>query len=330
MPDYHPSHIFRNGHVNTIAAASTLRKAYALRVSQTLREQAESCLLSLPDNVQLQGFLNSHTSLDTKPLVMILHGWLGCAESLYLLPVASKLHALGFNVFRLNFRDHGGTQHLNKELFHSCRLDEVLDATQAIKKLISHTNFYIVGFSLGGNFALRIGAKAKENNLVIDKIFSICPVMNAANALDENNSMLSIYSKYYLQRWKNMLKIKHKFFPENYDLTTINQQSSLTEMTKHLLLKYTEFSSVKNYLEGYSITGGRLKTLSVNSDIYIAGDDPVIPSHDWENLYTSEYLNIHHTQFGGHCGYLNGMLNTNWIDEQIIKSLQEQKNLLHQ
>ena len=93
-------------------------------------------------------------------------------------------------------------------------------------------------------------------------------------------------------------------------------------MTEHLLLKYTEFDSVKNYLEGYSITGDRLKSLSVKSDVYIAEDDPVIPSHDWENLHASEYLNIHHTRFGGHCGYLNGMFNTNWIDEQIIKTLQ--------
>ena len=253
--------------------------------------------------------------------MVILHGWLGCAESLYLLPIASKLHELGFNIFRLNFRDHGSTQHLNKELFHSCRLDEVLDATKAIQQQILHSKFYIVGFSLGGNFALRIGAKAKEKNLTIDKIISVCPVMNATNALDETQSMLKIYTEYYLRRWKNMLKTKHRLFPENYDLATINKQRSLTEMTEHLLLKYTEFDSVKSYLEGYSITGDRLMNLSVNSDVYIARDDPVIPSHDYENLYASEHLNIHHTQFGGHCGYLNGLFNTSWIDKQIIKTL---------
>jgi len=253
---------------------------------------------------------------------MILHGWLGCAESLYLLPIASKLHELGFNIFRLNFRDHGGTQNLNKELFHSCRLDEVLDATQTIQHQIPHSKFYIVGFSLGGNFALRIGAKAKDKNLTIDKIISICPVMNATNALNETKTMLKIYTEYYLQRWKNMLKVKYRLFPDSYDLTNINKQSSLTDMTEHLLLKYTEFDSVKNYLEGYTITGDCLKPLSVNSDVFITEDDPVIPSNDWENLHTSEHLNIHRTRFGGHCGYLNGLFNMNWIDEQIIKRLQ--------
>ncbi len=330
MAEYNPPLVYRNGHSNTIAAASFLRKAYAQRISHNFRKQSESRILSLPNNVQLQGLLSTHSSSDQisdqisgqKPLVMILHGWLGCAESLYLLPIASKLHELGFNIFRLNFRDHGGTQNLNKELFHSCRLDEVLDATQTIQHQIPHSKFYIVGFSLGGNFALRIGAKAKDKNLTIDKIISICPVMNATNALDETKTMLKIYTEYYLQRWKNMLKVKYRLFPDSYDLTNINKQSSLTDMTEHLLLKYTEFDSVKNYLEGYSITGDCLKPLSVNSDVFIAEDDPVIPSNDWENLHTSEHLNIRRTRFGGHCGYLNGLFNMNWIDEQIIKKLQ--------
>lgn len=322
MTEYIPPLVYRNGHSNTIAAASFLRKVYAERVSHNLRKQSESHILSLPMDVQLQGLLTTHKASHQKPLVMILHGWLGCADSLYLLPIASKLYKEGFNIFRLNFRDHGGTQYLNKELFHSCRLNEVLDATQAIQQQIPHSKFYILGFSLGGNFALRIGTKAKDKNLTIDKIISVCPVMDATNALDETKSMSKIYTEYYLRRWKNMLNVKHQLFPENYDLVAINKQSSLIDMTEHLLLKYTEFDSVKNYLEGYSITGDSLTSLSVTSDVFIAEDDPVIPSHDWKNLYASQYLKIHHTQFGGHCGYLNGIFNNNWIDEQIIKRIQ--------
>jgi len=59
----------------------------------------------------------------------------------------------------------------------------------------------------------------------------------------------------------------------------------------------------------------------IQSDVYIAKDDPVIPAYDHENLYASENLQIHTTQFGGHCGYLNGLISQSWIDQQIIKSL---------
>ncbi len=321
MSSYTPSRFFRNGHNNTLVAASALRKAYALNCSKTLRSCSQSQLLSLPNDVCLQVLLNKQEHVPSQPLVLILHGWLGCAESLYLLPLANQLYSQGFNVARLNYRDHGGTEHLNKDLFHSCRLNEVIHAAEAIQKQTPHSSFYIVGFSLGGNFALRIGAEANKTDLQINKIISICPVMDATNALNETQNMLKIYSEYYLRRWKNILKRKHKHFPDIYDLNTINSQRSLDSMTQHLLLKYTEFNSVEKYLKGYSITEDRLATLNTESHVYIAEDDPVIPARDRDSLYPSKNLNIHLTQFGGHCGYLQGLFSVSWIDQQILNHL---------
>ncbi len=323
MSSYIPPRYLRSGHANTLAAASYLRKGYALNISKTLRKQSQSRILCLDDDVRLQTLLNIHAEPENKPLVLILHGWLGCADSLYLLPLASQLYEHGFNVARLNYRDHGGTEYLNKELFHSCRLAEVMHATKAIQQQIPHNNFYIVGFSLGGNFALRVGAKAETKKLHINKIISVCPVMDASNALDETQNMPKIYSEYYLRRWKKILRIKHKHYSGIYDLDTINKQDSLTSMTEHLLLQYTEFDSVEKYLKAYSITDKCLASLNVESHVYIAQDDPIIPSHDHANLHPSNFLNVHLSEFGGHCGYLHGLFNMNWIDKQIIKKLSE-------
>lgn len=323
MTSYSPPRIFRNGHTNTVAAASVLRKAYAQRISQPLRKQSQSITLELNKNIRLQGFFNTNQAApaDQQPLVMIIHGWLGCADSLYLLPLASTLYQRGFKIFRLNLRDHGDTQHLNRELFHSCRLTEVLDATKTIQQQIPHSDFYLIGFSLGGNFALRIGTESKGRNLKIKKIFSVCPVMDPENALHETQTMLKIYTEYYLIRWKHMLRRKHKLFPNEYDLQTINQQQSLTGMTEHLLLQYTEFDSLQNYLNGYAITGNRLQSLTIPSEVFIAEDDPVIPASDRDKLCPSDNLNVRLTKFGGHCGYLHGLFNMNWVDEQIIQQL---------
>ena len=40
----------------------------------------------------------------------------------------------GFDVVRLNLRDHGETHHLNRDLFHSCRLPEVVGAVRALQQ----------------------------------------------------------------------------------------------------------------------------------------------------------------------------------------------------
>ena len=186
-------------------------------MSHTLRKECKLVTLELENNVQLQGLLNTriNTQSNQTPLVMIVHGWLGCANSLYLLPLASALYKKGFNIFRLNLRDHGGTEHLNRELFHSCRLEEVLHATQDIQEKFSHSEFILIGFSLGGNFVLRIGAHAEKFNLKIKKIISICPVMDPVNTLNETNSMFEFYSAYYLRKWKKVLHEKHKYFPND-------------------------------------------------------------------------------------------------------------------
>jgi len=87
VAEYTPPLIYRNGHSNTIAASTFLRKVYAQRISRKFRQQSESRILSLPGDIQLQGQLNTHSTEEKKSLVMILHGWLGCADSLYLLPI---------------------------------------------------------------------------------------------------------------------------------------------------------------------------------------------------------------------------------------------------
>ena len=68
-------------------------------------------------------------------LVVLLHGWEGSAQSLYVLALGGHLFNLGYDVFRLNLRDHGGSHGLNPGLFHSCRLDEVVGAVARLQRI---------------------------------------------------------------------------------------------------------------------------------------------------------------------------------------------------
>ena len=67
-------------------------------------------------------------------LALLLHGWEGSAESSYMRMTAARLLEAGFEVVRLNFRDHGDTHHLNQEIFHSNRLDEVVNAAVEVAR----------------------------------------------------------------------------------------------------------------------------------------------------------------------------------------------------
>ena len=90
----------------------------------------------------------------------MLHGWEGSVDSSYMRMTAARLLEAGFDVVRLNFRDHGQTHHLNEGLFHSNLLDEVVHAAGDVAQRFPAQRMVVAGYSLGGNFALRLALRA--------------------------------------------------------------------------------------------------------------------------------------------------------------------------
>jgi predicted alpha/beta-fold hydrolase len=91
---------------------------------------------------------------------------------------AARLLESGFEVVRLNFRDHGDTHHLNEEIFHSNRLDEVVNAAVDVAHRFPHRRFVAAGYSLGGNFVLRLALRAPEAGLPLARVAAVCPVLD--------------------------------------------------------------------------------------------------------------------------------------------------------
>ena len=161
--DYQPPRLLRNPHLQSVLASSGVRRLLFRRRLSRLERGANEHVLDCGDGVRLLGLHTPQRTLDrARGLVVLLHGWEGSVQSSYLLHTGSRLLAEGYDVFRLNFRDHGDTHHLNPELFHSCRIDEVVGAVGAVAKMFPDLPLGIAGFSLGGNFALRVALRAPD------------------------------------------------------------------------------------------------------------------------------------------------------------------------
>jgi len=150
---YQPRGLLRNGHLQTVLA-SVWPFSWLIRLrAARLRSRSQELLLDCGDGVRLQAFLSRAAQggdTGSERLAILLHGWEGSAEATYVLSLGSLLLARGFDVVRLNLRDHGATHHLNREIFHSCRLSEVVGATRAIAQRFPQARLYLAGFSLGG------------------------------------------------------------------------------------------------------------------------------------------------------------------------------------
>lgn len=317
LKPFTPTGLFRNRHFQSIAASFKIRRPSVRKRARAMLGQSQETIIDCGNGVRLQGFYSKQTS-GSRGLVILIHGWEGSSDSLYILSAGSHLYNQGFNIFRLNMRDHGTSHYLNRELFHSCRLDEVLSAVVVVRNEYANGGkVFLCGFSLGGNFALRIGAKASEKGLDLDRIVAVCPVIHPPTTMESLEKGFFIYKTYFIRKWKKSLLIKQALFPDIYNFKDRSIFRSLTHMTAYFVEKHTEYPDLNTYLNGYSIAGDVLQSLTIPTHIISSKDDPVIPISDLDTIAKPPSLTVTVTPFGGHCGFVTGPRMRSWIDKYL-------------
>jgi predicted alpha/beta-fold hydrolase len=324
MQPYIGKGIFRNGHTNSILAGSPARKLVAHRKTKHFRKLAKQKIIPAGHGIRLSALYNTQEQFDS-PVVVLLHGWLGCSDSLYLITLGDFLFKQGFHVVRLNLRDHGNSHHLNEKIFHSCRIQEVINACVHIQHEFNQP-ISLIGFSLGANFALRINAFTTSEQLDLNSTISFCPVIDPSSTLEALENSLLVYRNYFMQRWKASFYQKAEAFPHLFSKKTFDKSRTLREATENLATRYAGFSDLQSYLNGYSISGERLSTLQSRTQIVLAKDDPIIPWEDQNKLAASLHATITLTEHGGHCGFLESNLCSPWIEQFSLTHLLNNDN----
>ena len=81
--------------------------------------------------------------------------------------------------------------------------------------------FYLAGFSMGGNFALRIARKCAESPIEnLSHIVSVSPVLDpekSTYAIDD----VPLLRRYFRKKWLRSLQKKQACFPDLYDFSDV-------------------------------------------------------------------------------------------------------------
>ena len=316
--EFRPPLWLRNAHVQSILATTFVRRGRIVRDAAPLTGAERELLLECGAGVRLQCFISSPPR-GTGRTALVLHGWEGSAESIYVLSLAQLLFERGFEVVRLNLRDHGETHHLNRELFHSCRLPEVIGAVQALQRHLPGRPLSAVGFSLGGNFLLRVAARARESALELARVIAISPVLEPRETLVALESAMPGYQGYFVRKWWRSLRKKQAAWPDSYDFAGVS--GGLREMTAELVRRHSEYTTLEEYLDGYAITGERLAGLAVPADILTSLDDPMIPAGALARLARPQALEVTVTRYGGHCGFIDSLAGLTWAERFVLARL---------
>lgn len=320
--DYRPSRFLRNPHLQSVLASSGMRRLLFARRRIALERHATAHVLDCGDGVRLLGYHTAQNACATpRGIVVLLHGWEGSVRSSYLLHTGARLLAEGFDVFRLNFRDHGETHHLNRDLFHSCRIDEVVGAVRAVGGMFAGVPLGIAGFSLGGNFALRVALRAPAAGIDLRYALAVCPAISPKDVLTAIEGAPWFYERYFLRKWRRSLELKRRAFPDAPLFDGDVPRGNLRELTRALVERHTAFGTLDNYLDGYSIAGDRLAGLAIPTSVLTAADDPIIPIANFRELTLPATCELDIAPAGGHCGFIRDFSLHSWTEDYIAERM---------
>lgn len=317
--DFLPPWPLRSGHIQTMLSSSGVRRRLLPKRAHLVQEGAREVLVEVGHGDRLSGRYTAQTTgQPSRGLAILFHGWEGSVDSTYVLQTGSRLLEDAWDVFRLNFRDHGDSHGLNEALFHSCRIDEVVTALGEIAQMFPARTIGVAGFSLGGNFALRAAMLAPSQGVRLDYVAAVCPIIDPAEGLFSLEKEAPwIYHAYFMQKWRRSLRLKQQAFPQQTYFELDELKQNMRELTASLVLRHTDFGSLEAYLDGYSVAGDRLMGLHVPATILTSSDDPVIPIGAFRQLRLPPNIELDIASYGGHCGFIRDFGMTSFTDDYI-------------
>jgi predicted alpha/beta-fold hydrolase len=317
--EFHPPWPLRSGHLQTMLSSSGVRRFLLPRAARSVAVDAQPVILDGGEHIRLSGAYTAQTArTDARGLAVLFHGWEGSIDSTYVLQTGSRLLAEGWDVFRLNFRDHGASHQLNEELFHSCRLDEVVYAVADVARRWPARPMCLAGFSLGGNFALRVALQSSRVGIPLSYALAVCPIIDPSEGLYAlERGAPWFYRAYFMHKWRRSLRTKQAMFPQHHYFEMAELKQGLRGLTEALVKRHTDFASLQQYLDGYSIAGDALRSMQIPACILAARDDPVIPAHSFDELRLPPNIELDMAPYGGHCGFIRDHGLTSFSDDYI-------------
>lgn len=244
-----------------------------------------------------------------KTMIMI-HGLGGSHASGYMIRLSRKLCAAGYRIVRLNLRGCGSGLGLSRRPYHGGASHDVLSVIRALKVETPLSPCVLIGFSLGGNIALKLAGELGSSNLVHETI-AICPPIDLAETADLlEHASNRFYQHYYLNK---MRESGRQWFEKR-------SIRSIREFDDTVTAPQWDFRNAADY---YNQCSSRffLSRIKHPCHILFAQDDPFISYRTALETPLSELVKIWLSPKGGHMGFLGWAGRQHgcfWLDQLLL------------
>lgn len=311
--------LLKNGLFNTLVASSPIREIQQKPLRKKLNRITSKQIFTSSNSQSIEIF---ETNVYKKK-VIFFPGWLGHKDSKYLIPLADLLHINNFDIIRIHPIDHGDTEHLNKDFFRATDIQTLIEAVEFIGKKYQNNEIHLIGFSLGGNIALRISACKSINFLKSTVVIS--PVIDPEISMRAMDNTSWILKKYFVNKWRRTLRRKMRL----HNISNVEESlryKDLEKMTEFFTKNFSPHKNVKELFAGYAITQDTINQIKNNTLIYSSVDDPCVPIKPLCSLDQTNNVKFKPQQYGGHCGFIDDFKFNSSVYEEIVNKLSDNES----
>jgi predicted alpha/beta-fold hydrolase len=313
MPvDFRPLPLLGNPHLQTLLG-NALRGP---RVGFPTREHA----VQLPDGDQV-------VLHDTVParwrkgerIALLVHGLGGTHNSGYMNRMTGRLVPRGVRVLRMDLRGCGRGMSLARRPYHGGCSADVRAAVEEIGRWSPASPIVLVGFSLGGNIALKLAGEAADTPLAnLAAVAAVSPPID----LEQCAAILAkprnrLYELYYLRGLMAQVRQRQAVFPEDARVQ-FPRRMTMRLFDGLYTAPRCGFDSALHYYRRAS-SAALVPRIRVPAWILSARDDPFVVVEPLDALAPPRHIKLTIVNRGGHLGFLgrNETGGIRWAEQQI-------------
>ncbi len=301
MKLFEPHPLLRNSHCMTLAGAYWPRRFSRLPAGVAR-------LFEVEPGTRLLAECHWQSNPRRHPTLVLVHGLEGSSRSPYMLGIAEKAFAAGFNVTRMNQRNCGDTEHLTPTLYNSGLSGDYAAILRELAEGEVLPEVFFTGYSMGGNLVLKMAGELGANApRALRGVSTVCPTLDLAACVEAISWPQNfIYQWHFVTGLKRRLRRKAKLFPREYSTGCLEGIRTIREFDNGITAPHCGYRDAADYYSRAS-AARVAATIGVPTLILTAEDDPIVPLATLQNpaIRSNPNITLEAPRYGGHCAFIS-------------------------